>query len=337
MGQGFPPTQVGITEARSANLRREIQLSGTVQSRKKAVVACTVAGQVLEVLAQEGDRVEKGQPLLRLDPAVIKLRVKEAEANLDETEARLKLAENQLSRADELFKTKVFSSQQFDDSRYQVQALEGRKANLNALIEQSQLDLYRATIRAPFNGVITAKMTEIGQWLGVGGQTFEIVAVDDLEVVVDAPERFFGLIGRGNGALIQFDAFEAPGFEGKVDAVIPQANQARSFPIKVRFDNGGRTVPTGILAKVVFRAGTPYTATIVPKDAIIPQGKTKQLFVLDGEQKVTPVEVETGIGAGQWIEVLGDIQPGQKVVTLGNERLRPGQAVQASVREYDLP
>ena len=80
-----------------------------------------------------------------------------------------------------------------------------------------------------------------------------------------------------------------------------------------------------------------YQATVVPKDALIVRGERRFVYVLNAESTVDLVPVETGTGVGNWIEVQGPVQPGTKVVTRGNERLRPGQKVAGQPQEYALP
>ena len=92
-----------------------------------------------------------------------------------------------------------------------------------------------------------------------------------------------------------------------------------------------------MLAQVTFLAGEAYKATIVPKDAVVTQGPRRVVYLLNGDNTVNPVTIQTGEGAGDWIAVEGSIQPGSKVITRGNERLRPGQPVQAEALSYELP
>ena len=92
-----------------------------------------------------------------------------------------------------------------------------------------------------------------------------------------------------------------------------------------------------MLSRVSFAVGESYQATVVPKDALLIRGEGRFVYVLNGENTVDLVPVETGTGVGNWIEVQGTIQPGTKVVTRGNERLRPGQKVDGQPQEYATP
>jgi RND family efflux transporter MFP subunit len=137
---------------------------------------------------------------------------------------------------------------------------------------------------------------------------------------------------------VRFDALPGLDVEGKVDAIIPRADpQARTFPVKVRISNDEGRIGVGMLAEVRLPAGESYQATVVPKDAVITQGQENFVYLLDGEDTVHRTVVESGEGLGAWIVVKGGIEPGQRVVIRGNERLQEGQTVAGERMEYQRP
>ena len=338
LAQQRPPSPVRYTEARQHSLRRTIQLPGTVDSRITSLVATTIAGLVVEYPGREGDRVKKGAVLARLRQKTRELILQSTEGQLREAQARLEQAETNLQRAQELFESKVISHQRYDDAVFEVDAWKGKMAQLTADRARLEDEVARSIIRAPFSGVVVREMTEIGQWLKQGDQVVELLSTTNLEVVVDAPERYFRLIKLGTRARIRFESLPGVEISGSVSAVIPRADRtARTFPLKVRISNRRGRIGVGMLAQVSFLAGEPYRATIVPKDAVVTQGPKSVVYLLNGDNTVNPVTVQTGEGAGDWIAVEGSVRPGSKVITRGNERLRPGQPVQAEALSYKLP
>lgn len=336
--QERPPSPVRYTEARQHSLRRTIQLPGTVDSRTTSLVATTIAGLVVEYPGREGDRVKKGDVLARLRQKTRELSLQSTEGQLREAQARLDQAETNLKRAQELFESKVISRQRYDDAIFEVNAWQGKVAQLTADCTRLEDEVERSIIRAPFSGVVVREMTEIGQWLKQGDQVVELLSTTNLEVVVDAPERYFRLIKPGTRVRIRFESLPGVVINSTVSAVIPRADRtARTFPLKVRISNRRGRIGVGMLAQVSFLAGEPYQATIVPKDAVVTQGPQRVVYLLNGDNTVNPVTVQTGEGAGDWIAVEGSVRPGQKVITRGNERLRPGQPVQAEALRYKLP
>ena len=303
-----------------------------------ALVASEVDGLVEALLVREGRTVRKGQALVQLRTRDLELRLEAAEAGLREAEARLRQAEGDLERNRGLFDEGILSASQFDESRYERDAWRGRSDQLSAEISRIRLDVERSSVKAPFSGVVVAERCEVGEWVGRGDPVAEMVSLHDLEVRVEVPERYFSELERGAEARVSFAAL--PGHEviGRVSAVIPRANpQARTFPLKVLIPNEKRRIGVGMLARVAFPAGEPYRATIVPKDAVIIRGAERRVYRLNGDDTVELVTVDTGAGVGSWVEIRSGIAPGMRVVTRGNERLRPGQSVLSEPGEYALP
>jgi len=336
MAQG-PPSPVGVTEAKSYDMRQRIELTGTVESRAISLVAGEVYGIVAEILVQEGSAVSEGDPLLSLLTERYKIALRETEAQLKEAKAGQELARNRLERARELYDKKVYSDQELENALFDFQGREGGVERLQALVDQRRLDLKRAIYRAPFDGVVTAKLTERGNWLQAGEPAFEVASLDALEITVALPEQYYARVAPGDLAEVRFDALPNVQVEGAVSAIVPRASEARTLPVKIAVANPDRAIPIGVLARVAFTSVASRATVIVPKDAIVPQGEGKQVFIVDDQQRALPVPVRLGMGAGVWVEVIGDIKPGQQVVTLGNERLFPGQTVVAQKRDYDLP
>ena len=320
--QQRPPSPVRFTEAREHALRRTIQLPGSVESRTVSTVASTVPGLVVDFPAREGDTVKKGQPLAQLRRQTLEIGLRAARAQLQEAESRQKLAERNLERARDLFDSKVFSQQQLDSTFFEFNAWQGRVDQLTAELDRIRDELDRCTIRAPFDGVVVREHTELGEWVKVGDPVVELLALNQLEILIDVPERYFRSLKRGGRATVTFESLPGLAVRGRINALIPRADpQARTFPVKVRIPNRGRRIGVGMLAQVSFPAGEPYRATVVPKDAVITRGPQKFVYLMNGDNTVSLLSVQTGSGVGSWIEIRDSVRAGQKVITRGNERL----------------
>jgi len=334
-GQG--PAPVGWTEAREHQIRRSVTLSGTVEARRTSVVASEVAGLVVELAVREGDAVRRGQPLVRLRLENLELRMKARQADLVEAQARLELAERTRERRQELFESDVISRERLDDAATELAAWQGRVASLEAEIAQVQDDLERSVVRAPFTGVVVEEHTQVGEWIPVGGPVVALLDVEELEVELDVPERYFARLEPGSPARVTLESLPGTEISGKIGAIIPQADrQSRTFPVKVRFSNRQQRVAVGMLAQVAFPVGEPEPAVLIPKDAVVRSGSRETVYrVTDG--RVEPVTVTTGAATGPWIAVEGPVHPGDRIVTRGNERLRPGQEIQGKPVAYEPP
>jgi RND family efflux transporter MFP subunit len=329
---------VRYTEVKQTDVRRTIKLPGTVRSATLSVVASEVEGLVVRYPAREGDAVAKGKPLAILRTEMLELQRDATAEQLAEAEARLTLAQINLERTRGLFEKQVASQQDLDNALSEHTAWQARTGDLKARLAQIELAIRMSTIRAPFAGLVVSERTEVGQWLTVGGPVVELMSLDDLEVYVEVPERYYPSLHSGAKAQVTVDAIQGLTIDGIITAIIARADpEARTFPVKVKIANAGGRIGAGMLAQVAFPAGESYRATVVPKDAIVRQGEASVVYRINGEDKVDVVPVTTGEGVGAWIVVSGEIATGQKVITRGNERVFPGMVVKGDSLEYALP
>lgn len=337
-GQGGPgPTPVQYTEAIRQKIRSTAKVTGTVESRTSSLVASELAGLVTKLDAREGDLVRRGEPLVHLRSDNVELRLRASEGQLKEARARLDLAQQSLERAQQLFRDEVISQQQLDNAVSESEAWLGRVGQLEADVARLRNDLQRMVVRSPFTGVVAQERTALGAWVPAGGEVAEMVDAVNLEVTVNVPERYFAGLEEGSPVTIRIPAINNLEIDGKVGAIIPRADrQARTFPVKIRFSNPEARVGVGMLAEVMLPVGALQEATLVPKDAIVRQGGSAGVWVVGSDQIIHWAEVEIGTSAGVWFEVDG-VKPGDRIITRGNERLRPGQTVNPSPLEYEKP
>ncbi len=333
-----PAPPVEFTEAESYSIGASLELPGSIEALRRAEVATQVEGLVLKLLVREGDRVKRGQKLAELDTSSLDARKKTLEADVVEAETRLRSAESRHRRAESLFADKLISDEELDIARYEQEALEARRVSLRASIGELELQLRQSVISAPFDGAVTEKRTEVGQWLQEGAAVVSLLSLEELEVAIEVPEVHIGRVRLGQSAQVKLDAFPMQPLAGKVSVMVPEADpDARTFPVKIRVPSGGGRVRTGMTATVTLAPASPRQVTIVPKDALVSEGDGWIVFVLQPGDTVKQVAAVIGEGVGQWVEIQGELQPGERVVTRGNERLRPGQTVRPMPREYPAP
>jgi RND family efflux transporter MFP subunit len=326
----------------------EIERSGSVAEldRRTQVLAELKSGSRPEEIEQARSAVESLEA--RLDYAQSRF-------------ARLKrLAEKGTSTADELLDAETEVHQaiaQLAGSRASLAltvagprreqiaqaaaAVEAQKAEVERIDDQ----LGKHTIRAPFAGWVVERFTEQGQWVSRGGLIARIAELDRVEVEVQVPELLVGSLVPGASVRLEIDAAPNRSWIGKVERVVPQADLlSRSFPVKVRLDNqivdGQPLLGGGMLARAWLPVGKTGQATVVPKDALVLGGQSPVVYVVDPDREATdaggpdrrvgtvrPVPVSLGSTVSGSVEVRGGVEPGQIVVTRGNERLRPGARV----------
>ncbi len=368
-----------ITLTGSIVTRRASEVSAEVSARVAEVLAdagdYVEKGQVLARLRAEPVRLQideaRGQLAIEEAKLAELLNGSRAEdieierAQAEEARAALELATLDEDRARELFETKVVSDSEYDRARTsklgrkaawereqaqyertkngpraeEIASQRGEVEAAAAKVAQYADMLERHEIRAPYNGVLGAKLVEAGQWVTPGTTAFTIAELDVLRVEVKVPERHFNDVAPGTPARVMIDAVPGKLVDATISHRIPLANEAsRTFPVRVEFPNADLSVAPGMFARATFEIGPEdeEPSILVPRDAIVmsPDRSQSVWVVRDGDAgpAAFPETVETGRSWKGSIEVLSEgLRPGDRVIVRGNERLFPSQPV--NVRE----
>ncbi len=227
--------------------------------------------------------------------------------------------------------------------------------NQQELVRQLQDQLKKHTMIAPFDGYVVMEGTEVGEWVSRSQVVAEIVHLDTIEIEAHVLDAHIDSVRTGMPVRVEIQALrQSPLFVGEIAQISPQADlKSRTFPVRIRVPNviraDGPTLKAGMIARVALPIGAPRSATLIPKDAIVFGGPSPMVYVVapapavppgapaaGGAPKpaaavdaeiVRPVPVELGIADGNDVEVRGNIAAGDRVIVLGNERLRPMQPV----------
>lgn len=224
-----------------------------------------------------------------------------------------------------------------------IKQAEARVAMQKAIAERLRDQIAKHTMYARFAGYVTVEHTEVGQWLPRGEPVAEIIAIDEVDVIAKVPESHIPFVHVGDTVNVEVPALRGRILRGTVAAIIPEADErSRTFPVKVRVTNeinakGEMLLKAGMLARASLATNESTQVTMVPKDALVLGGKTPQVWTIDEasitdsqapnmlEANATAMPVRTGMEDGDWIEVIGSIEPGMRVVVRGNERIPPSR------------
>jgi RND family efflux transporter MFP subunit len=331
---------VSYTEARQHTIHPSIKLPGTIQSRHRSIIGSESEGIVVALYVREGESVSRGAPIAQLRTDSLQQLLKAARSELDATKAARELAKRSLDRARPLFDKKSMSEQQVDELESELLRWQADAQRLEAEIARIELLIDHSHIRAPFDGVIVARLTDIGEWRDAGDPVVEIISINDLEIDVAVPVVYFDDIDTGVPAGVSFPSISEKRFEMAITAVVPVANSdSRAFIVKLRLasDPQQPRVAVGMLANVWLSIGQSDSAIIVPKDAIVRRQQERLLVVLSEDNLTRFVAVQTGNSIGDWIEIHSGVSAGDRVVVRGNERLEPDTLVDPKVLDYPLP
>lgn len=343
--QDGPRTVVGVASVTQARLSQALELPAEIRPRRRVQLSTEVAGLVAEVLVDEGDQVGADQPLLRLRTTPAELTLAAAKADLARARAQRELARLREKRQASLVQARVASTEQHDISAAELRVASAAVARAQAEVALLEDRLGRHLLRAPFPCVVRRKLAEAGSWLTTGSPALELDETGVVRVVVALPQAYYEKVRVGDEALLLPDGGGQRQLGAKVTQKIASGSAAaRTFPVFLDLpDQQGQLLP-GMSARVklTLQSGGDAKALLVPKDALVtrPDG-SHLLWVLTAAPQglaVAPVPVIPTVSQDDRVAVTpqsaGGLDPGDRVVVRGNERLRPGQAV---VLEPDSP
>ncbi|GMU91961.1 MAG: hypothetical protein AMXMBFR4_10190 [Candidatus Hydrogenedentota bacterium] len=317
--------KVVVCRVEEGAIARTREALGSVYYKEMSNLATEVEGKVVEVLFEEGEHLDEGTVMVRLDSSLLESDLRAAKARTLQAETDVKLERARLERGESLLKDEVTTPQQYDDMRFTVEAAEHRLEQAKAEVNRIERELEKKTIRAPYDGRVIERMTEVGDWKSAGA-TVAIFARDDLfDVIVNVQEDILRYVKPATPVDVRVAGTLVP---GEIVTVIPKGDiPSRMFPVKIRVE-GRPWILEAMSAQAQMPASEEMPCMVVPRDAVIRDGHESVVYrVEDGRAVRAPVDVVgyEGLTAG----IRGDgIHVGAVVVTKGHERLRPGQAVE---------
>jgi RND family efflux transporter MFP subunit len=332
--------KVEVVEIQERELMEEIPLTGTVSSPQISLLSTEVEGLISNLGVDAGDRVKAGDLLLQLDTELSEIDFASARASANGARANWENSKRRLSEAKTLIEQNNIAASEVRGFEAQVSIDAATFEAADADSRRAEAELKRHSIRAPFDGTISRKLAEVGEWLSPGSQVLELVATDKLRIDFQIPQRFYPRINENTRLALSFDGYPGQNFVARVQRTVPlSSSSARTFLLRAQLDDTPDTetaplIIPGMSANAVLKLSVDGNGITAPRDALLryPDGRVS-IWVINNynatdktaevhEQQVTP-----GLAFGEQIEIRSGLEAGQQVVTRGNEALRAGQKV----------
>lgn len=308
-----PPVAVESGRSRVVKQTKDIRAIGTLNSDESVQIAPEIPGRVIDVSFAEGRSVSEGDIIVKLDDAL-------ARAELADAEARLVLAQANAGRAQTLSKNGHVSEKVLDEA----------KANLGtavAAVELARVRLDKHTIRAPFNGVVGIRQVSPGAFVTAGTTVVNLEKIDELKVDFSLPEIHLADIKPGQAIELRVDALAGRTFTGRIYAIDPMVDvNGRSLKIRARVSNAGGELRPGLFARIVVKGETESQVVLVPESAVIPRGGENFVYRIE-DGKVVEAKVKLGDRANAEVQILDGLAGDAAVVTAGQQKIKNGASV----------
>ncbi|MEM7449979.1 MAG: efflux RND transporter periplasmic adaptor subunit [Pseudomonadota bacterium] len=287
--------------------------SASLEAFDEASVVAKVGGEVRQILVEEGDFVQRGDVLARLDGDRLRLELEQSRANV----ARL---EQEYERSVELNQKGLVAASAFETTKYE---LDGLKAQF----ELAKLEYAYTTIRAPISGVVSTRDIKVGNTIERNAPTFTITALDPLVAYLYVPEREFGRIDAGQPVRMRIDALPGKLFEGTVARISPTVDpETGTFKATVEISDSESRLKPGMFGRLAVIYDQQRNTLLLPRDALIETTSGSSVFVVrDGVAE--RVDVETGYAWEGEVAVLEGLADEDQVVVVGQAALKTGSKV----------
>ena len=308
---------VAVTHPEVGDIYATYQTTTTIASDSEAPVLARVAGEVVEIMFEEGELVEEGQVLARLDGDRLRLQMLQAKAMLEKTEKEYERFVDLHSRG--LVSTSAFDGLQFDLD------------TLRASYELQQLNYSYTKIRAPISGVISARDIKIGQNVSVNESTFHITDTARLVAYMKIPQTELVKFSAGHKAEIRVDAMPDRIFEATIARISPTIDVRNgTFRATAYVDNDAGMLAPGMFGRFSISYERHENALLIPRTALLREDGEDVVYVVENDAAVRRV-VQIGIESNGRLEVMSGLSAGEQIITTGHGGLRDGSRVLASI------
>lgn len=323
---GRPPAIVVTETATLESIAPTAFYSATVISRDDANLSAELAGRITWV-AEVGDRINAGSPVVKLDDVFIKQQVIEERSTIQSEKAQFDLHSKEVKRFTELLEHNNVARSQLDQAVSDQAVARSNMAAARARLTQAEERLRRTNILAPFDGVVSERLLQTGEWASNGSTIVRLVSASNLEIQTHIPANSLRFISIGT-TLTYTDASISG--KGKVRALVPIGGDAsRLYELRIASETDENTLVAGKLLRVAIPTEHEREAVLVPRDALVLRREGVYVFRVNSESIAERIQVETGISDLHRIEVIGGIKADDAVITRGGENLRSGMTVTA--------
>ena len=364
-GREAPAKAVTSAAVRQEDMRRSVEVVGTLAAEDQVTVASQAEGAVSKVLVDLGDHVKAGQPIIELDREKLEYNLQNQKAALaralakygandpthlpagkdtpdvKKADAELVQARQAFDRAEELNKRQLIPKQTLDDAdatlRSKQAAYESAVQNAknlnadidasNAMLQLADRQLRDATIRAPFDGFVQKRLVSLGEFVKNQAPVMEVVRLDPLKAVGEIPEKMAPWVQVGQAVELSVDAFPNKTIEGKVSRISPAVNTStRAFAFEATVPNGDGLLKPGTFARVHVATSLVEPVLTVPYSAMQYRYGNYRAFVVTGDHLVMR-ELKTGDRVGDRMEILDGLKLGDQVALTDVDILADGMKV----------
>ncbi|WNC71259.1 efflux RND transporter periplasmic adaptor subunit [Thalassotalea psychrophila] len=322
---------VSIEIAKTEQVQGRVWLPGNVVSRMNATISAEQTGQLLSIV-DIGSEVKQGDIIARIDNRDLKLLMAKQEAQSQQYQANVNYLTKQKQRLLKLSETNNTALSELERTEKDLTVAQNEVVAKQMEVKQTQLNITKTEIKAPFSGFISERFAYVGELITVGRPLVALVDPNDLDITVAAPISIAPFLESGAKMQVKWQ-------EQLIELPIrtwSRAGEQSSRTFNVRLAATNLTLLSGTAVSVSLPKQNLSEVLMVPRDALLLRQSDTFVLTVNEDLVAKKVNVTVGQGAGHWVSVSGDITAGDSVIVRGGERLQDGQAVRIDQQTIEL-
>ena len=315
---------ITVTQVATTDVAPVVPAAGTVFSRNETQITSGIAGR-LEWVAEPGDMIRRGEAVARFDCEMLTLQRERQLAEADRARINHESLAFEVSRLEALKDTSVIAEIQLDRTRADRDLANGDLRISEITIRETESQLRRCVVRAPFSGVVTERLRRAGEDVERSTVLAAMTDTQNLEVRASVPVRYLPRMRTGEVAEVSLNEIR---LEGRIRKIVPAANsQSQTFEVRLDLpEEAPRVVAAGQLVSIALPL-TASTALTVPRDSVVLREDGTFVMRINGDEKVEQVSVEVTEATGDQVAIRGQLRSGDRIAVRGAESLSDGELV----------
>jgi RND family efflux transporter MFP subunit len=328
-----------VTAIESRALAVSLPLSGSLMPVAQATVRSKVSGEVHESGVREGTTVHGGDVLVRLDQADLKARLQQQQAQLDEAQAKLQLAQKNEYNSHMLLTQKYISQNSYDSTSNTVDLAKASVKSASAMVEIARIALNDAVIRAPIDGIVAKRHVQAGDKVAPDMPVYTIVSLNELTLEAQVPTTEIPRVKPGQEVRFKVDGFAARQFSGKVARINPTTEQgSRAMLVYISVPNADGALRGGMFAKGNIVTERSQETPVIPLVALREEsGKQFVYQIVDGKVVARPVTLGMRNEDEGYVQVTEGLDKGDSVIIAKLDGVKAGAKVKLAAPSGATP
>ncbi len=324
--QEMPPANVVVADLSEGNSSPSSKMVGVLRFDHMSEVAAEREGLITKHYFDTGQTVKQGELLLELDSALIEKDISIARSRIAEVDAQVQKLSKALKRQESLKGKSLASQSAYENTLYDLQATRSQRVTLQRQLERLQVQLQQSKVKAPFDGLVLEKTKEQGDWLGHGDSLARLGSTSGVRAIIPVAERLIPFQKVGKQYEVTLPAINRTitgTFQGWVPFVEVRSKSAY-MKIMLPYEKG---MLEHMSTEVDIATAQPQKLLMIPRAALLQNSQASAVYTIDNDKAVT-TEIEIISRDAEFIAAKSSaLKAGMQVIVDGNDRLKPGQAV----------